>query len=386
MATICVVLVGILALSAVILNAGQQDAEARPEAASSSPSGVAAFVGLLRERGIPYSVDTNTEPDLKPGDIPVAFRLVDSNTKLSEILTKQSQKCTEKVLQHVHKGGTALILPLRQDFLEASRSTLKTPADPITLGASSQKLSITQSGISADQSFSVMDDDEEDSTAMDLWGAGPHPFLRAYRSGNGTVFIASDAIGITNRFIDKSDNAEAFGRIFSMAAASGKRIVFTEASFGHIYDRGLLESIGPWANAAWQQLLILGIVIAFTLGKRFGLPEETKRTQRGSRELLDAIADTYQRAGTTQTALLNAYRDADSDLRTVLKLSKDSPRTDRDKHLPESLQKALARLEVGSEMTNMTQEQGLSLIKNAHREIDAFLGPKRPRARGLAKL
>ena len=162
--------------------------------------------------------------------------------------------------------------------------------------------------------------------------------------------------------------------------------MFTEASFGHIYDRGLLESIGPWANAAWQQLLILGIVIAFTLGKRFGLPEETKRTQRGSRELLDAIADTYQRAGTTQTALLNAYRDADSDLRTVLKLSKDSPRTDLDKHLPESLQKALARLEVGSEMTNMTQEQGLSLIKNAHREIDAFLGPKRPRARGLAKL
>ena len=247
-------------------------------------------------------------------------------------------------------------------------------------------LTISESGMTEDETFAIMDEDSEDTTVMSLWHQGELPFLNAYRSGKGTAFVVRDGIGATNRFIDKQQNAELFGRLFSMVAGSGKRFVFTEANFGHVSQRGLLESIGPWANAAWQQLLLLGIVIAFTLGKRFGLPEETRTAQRGSRELLDAVADTYQRAGSTRNALLNAYRDADADLRFFLKLSVDAPRVERDRRLPESLQKALARLEVGSEMAGVSQEQGLALIRDAQKEMDAFFGPNRLRGRRLAKL
>ncbi|MDR3687859.1 MAG: hypothetical protein P4L46_00670 [Fimbriimonas sp.] len=375
-------LAGLLCLAALLMSLGRQDYDASPEATSYSPSGVSAFCELLRRNGISVTIDRASRPRLGPNDIAVAFERRPVNT-MDYLSSQPEDEFRAFFWKFIENGGEGLILPIQRDYYSASRTALAAPAKSVEDPTTGQQFKVSSS-VSSDS------DEEEsvDDTAsrMTLWHSADAAFLSAYKLSKGTALVAADGIGITNRFIDRYDNAKAFSSIFSILAKKGKRFVFTEASFGNVKDPGLLEWIGPWASAAWAQLVFLGVVVVFTLGIRFGLPEETRRIQRGSREMLDALADTFMRSRSTQAALTTAWDRADAELRTQLKLPRDASRSERDKLLPSNLQNALARLEIAKQQSYVPEEYALSLIRRAQSEMDSFLGHRRTRLRGLAKL
>ena len=380
------VLAGLLAIAAGLITLGQQDQTAKPEVQSFSPSGVSAFAELLRKNGVDVAINQQSKPKLGSNDIAVAFKIINGNTQPVFTDSKSKEELFEDHFwEFVIQGGTGVILPLQEDFLEASRSSQQSAFTPVTDIATGKVFNISSAGIQGAVAFQPPNTSTK-TDSIELWNGGSESFLRAYRYGTGTALIARDGIGVTNRFIDKNDNAKAFSSMLAMLGKSHKRIVFTEASFGNIHDMGLLETIGPWANAAWQQLIVLGLVVVFTLGKRFGIAEEQRPVQRGSRELLDAVADTYSRARSTQAALATASLNADNDLRLVLKLPKDATRSERDKYIPVELQNSLARLHVASEYPTVTPDQALDLIVKAQTELENFIGPNRAKMRSLAKL
>ena len=379
------VLVGLLAIAAGLISLGHQDSEASPEVSSFSPSGISAFAELLRKSGLKVDVRSESNPKLSANDVAVAFRMVSSDDDTAPDDGSAEGRFDKNFWAAIEKGATGIELPMKADYLNASIATKKNPFDAVTDGTTGKTYQITDSGVTDANAFDEADD-QDSEVHLELWHDRNGPFLRAYHVGKGTLLVARDGIGITNRFIDKYDNAKAFSRMFSILAKQDKHVVFAEASFGKVHDLGLLETVGAWANAAWQQLVFLGLVIVVTLGKRFGYPDEERSTQRGSRELLDAVADTYRRAHSTQSALATATIAADTDLRLVLKLPKDAPRTDRDRSLPIPLQNALARLQVASEYPAVTPDHALALIMDAQKELEAFIGPNRAKLRSLAKL
>ena len=379
-------LAGLLAIAAGLITLGQQDQRADPEVKSYGPSGMSAFAELLRKNGVDVSINQESKPKLGPNDIAVAFRIIKPTAdNLFGQTETPEDRFEDNFWQFIENGGSGIVLPLRQDYLEASRSTQGYPFTTVKDLATGQSFNITSSRVQTSTSFDLPTA-TSNADYMDLWKDAPDLFLRAYRYGKGTALVVRDGIGVTNRFIDKNDNAKAFTALVAILAKSHKHVVFTEASFGNVSDPGILEAVGPWANAAWQQLIVLGLVVVYTLGKRFGIAEERRTVQRGSRELLDAVADTFGRAKSTQAALATASSSADTDLRLVLKLPKDATRSERDKLIPVTLQNALARLQVASEHPAVTPDQALDLIVRAQSELELFIGPNRAKLRSLAKL
>jgi len=377
-------LAGLLIIAGFLISLGQQDTDSNPEASSYSPSGISAFRELLKLHGVNVVVDQQPRPKLGPNDVAIAFkRQSDENQKA---LGGPSQEAEFQTYfwKFISEGGTGIVIPIQKDFFATSRLVADAAPTSVKDATTGESFKISSS-VPSNQDFEEPEDSES-SSSITLWYDGKSAFLRAYRLDKGVALVAKDGIGITNRFINHNDNAKAFAAMISILAKPGKRVVFTEASFGNVHEHGLLETIGPWANAAWQQLIFLGVVVIFTLGKRFGLSEEPKPAQRGSRELLDALADTYRRARSTQSALTTAWDRADADLRLMLKLPKDATRSERDRLIPANLQNALARMEAAKQMPNVSQDQALDLIKRSQNEMDAFLGPHRTNIRRLAKL
>jgi len=377
-------LAGLLGIAAFLLSLGQQDVNSNPEAHSYSPSGISAFCELLRRHGLQVVVDQQTRPRLGPNDIAVAFEMQPVDIAKTVGVSTPEGDFRDYFWKHISDGGTGILLPMQRDFFSASQ--IATDSSPLSISDSTTGETFKMSSSESEVSDFTEPDISDTNSSITLWASNRQAFLRAYRVNKGTALVIKDGIGITNRFIDKNDNAKAFSALFSVLAKPGKRIVFTEASFGNVHERGLLETVGPWANAAWQQLIFLGLVVVFTLGRRFGISDEPRNVQRGSRELMDALADTFRRARSTQAALETSWVRADADLRLILKLPKDATRSERDKLIPVDLQNALARLEAAKQMPFVPTDQALDLIKRAEYELDAFLGPHRTNHRRLAKL
>ena len=381
------ILLGLLGISAFVISLGQQDSDTSPEASSYSPSGLSAFRQILIQAGYQVIVTQAARPKLQTGDVAIAFErhskdfLGDDETASSKSPEANFQ---DYFWSNISSGNKGILFQVDKDFMTASKSAFENP--PL-LPKDLSRGDVYR----VSRSFAIDEEMPEPTNAapmgsLTLWKDGKIPFARVYKQEKGSVLVVRDGIGITNRFIDKQDNARAFASLVSLFAPPHARIVLMEASFGNVQHLSLMEAIGPWANAAWQQLIFLGIVVLYTLGQRFGLGEEKRYAQRGSRELVDALGDTLRRAGASQAALVSASTLADYEIRLVLKLPRDASRAERDRHLPSSLQNALARLDTAKQMDYVPQDQALYLIQRTQAELDEFLGARRSSLRHLAKL
>ena len=231
---------------------------------------------------------------MKPTDLALAFYVTDHQ---SFGVVSPPADIDKLLTAHAERGGTILALPLSDDFRTASKVAL-TAEQSITSRPRGAQKHVT---VSADvPPPSIVPDD---ATKFNLWETGtPTAFATAMKVGKGTLVTLSDGLPATNRFIDRADNAEVLLSIIQPLVPRGGRIVFTEATFGGGREPSLLATIGPWAQAGWMQLLFLFVVIVLTLGFRFGLADERRVTERGQRELLEAVADTYQRGRMTRVA------------------------------------------------------------------------------------
>jgi len=384
-------LLGLLVLSAIAITTGRQEDDAFPAADRYAASGASAAAELLRRMGVEVAIDRRSEPKLRPDDIAVVFRVdkytfnvldpdeyEDTEDDTGQASAPKKKKgeagAFEETLQgFLEEGGGVLVLPLTENYRQATLAAREATVTPAIEGKP-MKVTLGEYPPSYDPTHT-------DPSYIDLWSNDKELFARSCRIGEGTEIIVEDGLFATNRFLKKADNANMFASLIKTLGGGGKRrVVFLEAGFGNIQDPGFFETIGNWATVAWWQCLFLFAVIVATLSKRFGLPEPVRPRQRGARELLDAVADTYFRAKATPAAMDAAFHRCDARLRSALKLPRDASRGERDRLLPESLTNSLARLEAAAREEKVAPDDALKLVQAAEREVDRFLGD----AHGLA--
>lgn len=370
--TIAWILLGLLGLSALSITLGSKDNKAYPSVESYAPSGSAAFAELLRRNGYSVTAERKALPNFQANDVVVLFE-VDSQTNWT---SQRDSALGKRLKKFISAGGTAVILPISEDFREASAA------------ASGKAVTVTRSPnitrtVETDESsvYRAEPELEEDTYPAPLWTTVNQPLAEVVRSGKGIAIEFSNGLLATNRFIDRKDNAEVLLSSIKTVVPPGARFVFAESALMN-RSPGLLETIGAWAEAAWYQILLVVGVVIYTLGKRFGLPDEERAKQRGSRELLDAVADTFKRAKATRAAMQAAYKAANAELREVLKLPRDASDGERNRLLPESLCMALAKLELASRQERIPASDAFELIEGVERELDDFLGDRRRLATG----
>lgn len=349
--TVGIALIGILVVSVGLILLGSKDTRAFPSADSYLPSGTAAFADLLRRSGYQVVVDHEAKPHLRAGDVVIAFDpslSKASNAFASEEDIEALRNTKEVIAQFVIKGGTLISFGMSPDFGDTSRQLWTSQTTVVCADGTSA--SVNWDG-AAGPSF-YLDDSAHGSIAT-IWsgtnsrGAGAD-FVTVSATGKGVEASFADGVIATNRFIDREQNALVIADVVSRVAKRGQRIVFAEASFGNSSSPGLLATIGPWAIAAWLQLLFLGAVILYTLGKPFGYPDPERRQERGARDLMDAMADTLRRGRMTKLALKTVYEDTMRQLRRLARgRQMERPGTF---DAMTDLERAMNRLEAASEI------------------------------------
>jgi hypothetical protein len=360
------VLLGLLAVAAFGLSLGRPEVMATPAADSFMPSGTRAFAELLKAQGYEVSISRSTLPRLRPDDVALAyFRW--ATPKLTD---ENESPTVSRLLEHVGEGGTLVAMPFNPDYRRS------------TFGAREAR-SVRQVFPRRDRTLEVHYDPEIERTAafglrpalepaLDLWQSPEgEPISQLFPYREGRILVVRDGLMATNRFIDQGENARFLLDHVARVAPSGSRIVLTEATFGRADSPSLTAAIGPWAQGAWWQILFLFVVIVYTLGKRFGLPDEHRRRQQGQRELAEAISDTYDRARMTGPALEAVLEDALWRLRRGLKIPQDTPEESFAWQLPETLQSALHNVRHAAEM-KATPDQALRLAQRLEAELSRY--------------
>lgn len=367
-----------LAISAALISLGQSEDNAKPVAASFAPSGTAAFLNLLKDRGLPVIVDGSADPAFLPHDLVITFT---TPTDLFLTTTSAEKHCRAAIIRHLKSGGEVLHLPLSKDFRAASRSALAVKPATVHKNLPGENGNSKHDGLAI---YSSSQDESENLLGLSqsgpevvLWQGGTFS-ARAIRIKRGTLVRLSDGLLATNRFIDQGDDARFLVSVIEAIRPTGGRIVFAEASSGNGYEPGFLESIGHWALAVWYQLLFVGLAVIISLSIPFGLPEPRRQIQRGARELVDAIASTMSRSRSAKTSVELALQTLLPPLRKVYGISFDAPPSELMRRLPPESSKAIGALAVAANEDQLKPSQALTLIKQAETSVaDIIRIPKR---------
>lgn len=295
-----------LAISALLLFVSKASQVVNPSADSYAPSGLKAFADLLRAEGYRVRLDKSPIPRLGKDDVAIAVFLDDSDFWGVEPDEQDTGLSVEKTLgDHFNGGGAVILSSVPSDSLPSPRAFSSTVV-PL-LGKPTREAMIHDTDVNG-----VLDDWDECLTFIESWkvGSAAVATLHLFEDG-GLLHEVSDATGATNRFVDQQDNAAFWLDIVRAAAGPESEIVFVEAASGNVQSTGLLEALGPGATLAWAQVLVLLALIAFTLGKPFGLPDVSRVAQKGGRDLADALAAVLGRSKKFDAAMEVLHRQVD---------------------------------------------------------------------------
>ncbi len=370
------ILLGLLGITAGLVLLGRRETQSKPSTNSYNPSGSLAFRSLLEQNGYHVSVTSSVRPRLSPRDLLVVFDYaVNPEDTFQRVLTRRVPDAKEGIERHLKAGGHVLLLPIEKDFRVATRAAQNshTAIHPATQQNATPLIVSTSTGVDPRSSV-VSYVDLADGPMASLWidALGTH-FSEAFAVGPGRIVAVRDGVFATNRFIDKNQNAEVAMRLVRSLAPDGANLVFDEAGFGTPVEPGMLETIGPWAEAMWFQLIFLFVVIVYTLGKRFGLPQDPRATQLGTRALLDAVADTFRRGRMTSVALQTTVRSTEARLRKAMRLPSDATLKDLHQRLPDNLSRLLSAAATASSGRTKPKDARI-LIKRLEDEVDLYLG------------
>lgn len=380
---VAVVLVGILGIATALIVLGRVDNESRPSANYSGPSGYSAFAALLEKRGFRVRADRTVEPRISDDELAIVVGL--SNTAYSSYGPSESpanstqEEMREYLTDMVVGGSVALITQVERQFSTASSRAAVVPLK--IAGGDGPTLSVNV-GVYREPDFSTAAKDP-----VPFWTDQSNAaVVKAHADGRGVTYTLTDGVGFTNRYIDQNDNAR-FAVTLVESLAPAKKVVFLEAAHGDIYTPGLLESIGRWLKYGWTQFLLLFVVVAYTLGRRFGLPVYDRFIQRGQRDLVDAIGFLFMRSRASASAMEAVLKNADRELRKSLKISYDAPKARLEEQLPSSLLHAIHTAETVASIKEAPPNEILNAAQRVEREVAEFIGSRtiiRPKSRRKA--
>lgn len=346
------VLLGLMVLAAGSLYLGRRDAVAKPSADSYSPSGGRALAELLRRSGFPVRIERSSRPRLHREEVVLAFLVRPENPWSFNREPDPENPLRMSLREHLESGGRGLFLNIRESFPVASRHAFANRHEvQLESSASDEPDFVVSSGgvpegpVSPDP---FVRDEPGLGVAHNQMG---EEVVRLTNFQTGMILSIADATGFTNRFLDREDNAAfALWAVGLMAPDKGP-IVILEALHSPPVDPGLLALLGPWAIGAWWQMVLCFLVIAYTLGRRFGIPEVDRVAQRGGRELVDAMADVMVRANMGRMALKRVVQAADREVRKHYGIAPDLPPKRRNELIDPNLAGALSRAELASDST-----------------------------------
>lgn len=368
-------LLGLLGIAAVLLTLGQPSTSSEPSASSFSPSGTSAFAEIMRRSGYQVTVSHSPNPSLKPTDVAVAFTLPPEEKPMNPLVPEKTLarsievQTRDAVTAFVRRGGSALVLPMPRDFQAESPKVSSLTVSGVPHQAGDLKLKLRLQ--TPQPEMELVPENQGESLSI---GSAKDSQALAYldKLGAGYILTVRDGMLATNRFIGQEDDARALAQLVEVIAPPGSRLVFTEGTWGNASPPSLLESIGAWSLAAWRQLLFLGLVVIYTYGKPFGIPSVKRFAQRGSKELVDAIAGVLERGKAATSGLKTSNARAEALIRKKLKLTADIPF----QHVAVSLPEPLAT-RIGDVARLSTQEvapmEALTAAQNLDDELESFL-------------
>jgi hypothetical protein len=375
-------LFGLLVLSGALFLLGARESRTNPSAISFGPSGTRGFADLLRKFGHDVQVTSASNPSLEADDLVLGFVLGSSfgereGPDAPNVLGKSLRK-------HVERGGRAFVLKVAADFPTASRMASGSPQrvafERSVLPAGTPSEATVSIGQSLDPYFDEGLVRPEDPFVRTVRTTSGQPVMDVHRTGRGMVAVLHDGIGATNRFLDKEQNAEFLLWSAAWLKPSNGRIVILEAMHGAAIDPGLLGILGGWVAAGWWQLVLALVVIGFTLGRRFGLPETDRTHQRSTRELVDAYADTMNRSRKPQVAMKRIVSELDRLVRRRFNLPAELSSQRRNEALPPKLANALVQAELAAE-SKVDERTATMLLFRLEDEIAAIDGRTLPTRR-----
>jgi hypothetical protein len=366
------VLLGLLILGAMAIGLNRQEGEGVPTTDSHAPQGVSAFAEVLRRMGYQVVADRSSRPRLEEGDVAVAFLYRDSITPFAIERARWSDPFLGALNGLLLDGRPVVLMQLEPVFRRRSATHGNDSPGAVVLYGEGSRAVLDLGYWDNERTARRPVPFEATTQPLWTWEREEATYALLAKIGEGTLVSVENGAAATNRLIDRHDNARVMASLITAVAPENGRIVFLEAGIVGAEEPGLLRSIGAWAVGAWYQLLFLGLVVAYTLGKRFGLPVESRSAQRGSREFVDALADTLERGRHGVFGLEASLVAADRRLRSLLRLPRDASRQERDRHLPESLVRTLAEAEAALEMPKVPEAEALRMTKNIERELWAY--------------
>ncbi len=373
-------LFGILVISGFALALGSRETSTEPTISNFDASGSAALYSLLQKAGYQVSVNTATKPHLGPRDVAICFSEEKTKQAVDDAPFPSTSDSTaddedppfkKNLTGYLKSGGRAVTFIYPSNFADASHRALQDP--PLEVKNKIVPKTLKLLGANVQPLEASLPVNDLGQIPVTIWKQNEDPFVWVSHVGKGKIVVCNDGLAASNRFIDKADDAELVLSAIELVARPGDRLVFTEASFGNVADPGFFESLGEWAVSAWRQAIVLFIVLVFTLGRRFGYPEERRRVVQSSRDMAEAFGDLLERARRNDVAVEAALERLDHKLRVYLRIPRDASEGERNRVLPEKVLNALGRLERLKADDRLTSADALKNIQVAERVIDEYL-------------
>ena len=368
------ILVGVLTLSALFITLSRSEMSSNPSASSYGPSGAKAFAELLERSGYHVRYTYDLRPTIESDETMIGFYEPRPNLNGGEdmpSLFKDPRDITMKVAgQH---GHNVMLLGLRSDFQKTSTEITGSNAQNIHAWGHQLKVS-TSYGSGFDSSVSGLDL-PADFVAL-ASDDNSKPIASIGEWGSSRIALIPDGAMATNRFLGIGDNATFVLGVLQHLAPAGSKVVFVDSTYSEGNQKGLAALIGNWAVAASWQCAVLFLVLIYSLGKPFGLPEPTRFRQRGTRELVDGLAAIFRRGRADRAVMGALLADADREIRHRLKLPRDASRQQRDAMIPGGLRNALAEAEAAG-VGRIPTKAFFAIARKLEKEMDDFLN-RRP--------
>lgn len=295
----------------VLVRVGDGGPEVSPVVTNKGPTGLSTFYALLGESGYRVKFEEDARGKLATDGLVIVpitmedyFLLKSPNRPLpespdSEELTSEDETqrarlaspfdkvpvLKGRIADYTKSGGNILFL-----FIDDSYEVLKR-------GASENELtSFTIAGVTPAKSYrltknGVIDDEIAIPIATSNDGSVMAEARKKDNRFDMSIFNGELAL---NANIAKGDNAQFLLDMVNLSA-EGKNITIAEDLVGFVEPKGLFATIGPWAEAARVQVLVLLAVIAATFAVPFGRLKREVVSQRTTRDSIDAMASVFLR-------------------------------------------------------------------------------------------
>lgn len=273
----------VIIMAVVILQAGRYSYVQDNGSQNFGPSGTSAFLELVKQSGYKVSVDNSISPRV--------------GRKLIVPVSAHNREAFQKFLKRV-KGKTqivAFVIPMSDDKTGEPR-IVRTSVNRKEVGNLEP---MAADGVTWEK---PLVDDAETVTLLERQD-NSGTVAESTVKGDLEMVHMPNAECITNRNLDKSNNASIVMGLVRSIAKSGEDVVFVDTFAAQDVETSLLAKMGPPFQAAWNQILVLILVIFITLSVRFGLPPVTRAKQRGGRELVDGLATMTRRKKNARWAL-----------------------------------------------------------------------------------